>query len=68
MNTGYPAGKKMELRHKGKRYWCSVDVGVDGVLWQFWSSHKWPFYHGHYKQRHLDHRDAWDQFIKWLPI
>lgn len=58
----------MEVKHKGRRYWGTVDADRAGVRWRFWSDHRWPFYHGHYTQRQLDRHDAMRVFIDWLPF
>lgn len=53
---------KLEVWHKGKRYWAHRK----GRRVNFWSSHRWPFFHGHI--------DSWDDdevrqgFYDWLPF
>lgn len=59
---------KAEIRHKGHRYWANFTDTPWGIVWFFWSDHVWPFYHGHYAQRTLDRREAYEQFLKWLPF
>lgn len=57
----------MEVRDGGRRYWGTLRTYLDGYVWLFWSDHTWPFYHGHFKQRTLDRKEAMQKFIAWLP-
>lgn len=59
---------RFEIFYKRRRYWASLVAMPDGVMWKFWSDHKWPFYHGHFKQRVIDKDEAYEQFIDWLPF
>jgi hypothetical protein len=59
--------KKFEVFRGGYRYWASLKAVPGGVRWQFWSSHKWPFYHGHFTQRVMDRDEARDKFLAWIP-
>lgn len=61
-------GLKFEVKHKGQRYWAHLLGGPEGWKWNFWSDHKWPFYHGSYTQKALDRREAHEVFIDWLPF
>jgi len=59
---------KFEVIHKGRRYWAHLFAIRGGYRWNFWSDHKWPFYHGHLDQRVIDKQAAYKQFIAWLPF
>lgn len=61
--------KRMEIFHKGKRYWAHKLRLTDGRFrWKFYSSHKWPFYHGHFTQVVYNLDEAYEKFIEWLPF
>ena len=51
-----------EVFHGGKRYWTHRI----GNRWNFWSSHKGAFYHGHIDTD--DREEAHRGFIRWLPF
>lgn len=56
--------KRMEVKHKGRRYWVSRGPYVG--WYSFWSDHKWPFYHGHFQGDDPD--KVWEAFVSWLPF
>ena len=59
-----------DIRHKGFRYWATLERHpyTGQIWWRFWSSHKWPFFHGSYMQKTVNREDAWQHFIGWLPF
>ena len=53
---------KLVVKHKGKTYWAyRVGKRVN-----FWSSHKWPFFHGHIDS--YDNERVREAFYAWLPF
>jgi hypothetical protein len=62
--------KRFEVFHKGRRYWAHLLPAQYHYKWVFWSDHKWPMYHGSFKQSmaEFDIDVAHDAFIKWLPF
>lgn len=58
---------KLKKVVSGRRYWASMHALPDGVLFKYWSDHRWPFYHGWYKQRVIDRDDAIRHFLEWIP-
>ena len=61
--------RKFEVLNKGKRYWATLGVAPNGkTRMTFWSSHKWPFYHGHYTPDVIEREDCWKKFMAWLPF
>ena len=61
--------RKFDIRHKGFRYWATIgrDPGNGRTRLTFWSSHKWPFYHGHYTPDVIEAEDCWEHFMRWIP-
>lgn len=71
MNVNHQTGepRKFDVTRKGYRYWATLERRLsDGKpQLRFWSSHKWPFYHGNYTPDVLEREDAWQHFIDWIP-
>jgi hypothetical protein len=69
--------RKFDITHKGFRYWATRGLLPRGrpALF-FWSSHPWPFYHGHYIPSRLpppvlseaEREECWQHFVEWLPF
>jgi hypothetical protein len=53
---------KLEVIHKGRRYWAHRV----GRRVNFWSDHRWPFYHGHIDSFEDD--EVREGFYMWLPF
>jgi len=60
------AKRRAVIYRGGFRYWMSKTRLRDGrTRFLFWSSHDWPFYHGHFTTE--DKREAFAQFKRWIP-
>ena len=60
--------KCMSVTRKGHRYWAHGVLTRRGVVWKFWSDHKWPFYHGGITLPESDPEAAARAFVRWLPF
>ena len=57
-----------EVWHKGHRYWAHLLSSRHRWKWNFWSDHRWPFYHGSFTQDRYDRDEALKAFHDWLPF
>ena len=58
--------RKAVVYRNGIRYWMSKGRAPDGRRrFKFWSSHPWPFYHGHVTTD--DKQEAYKKFLEWIP-
>lgn len=55
-----------EVRRGKIRYWASRFTSPRGDVYKFYSSHKWPWYHGHIQTGDRD--EALKAFREWLPF
>lgn len=56
------------VTHKGRRYWMHMLTNGRVWRWNFWSDHKWPFYHGSITLAEPDAIAAARAFLHWLPF
>lgn len=59
---------KLVVYRDGFRYWATKKRQPDGRLrFTFWSSHEWPFYHGHVTLDRMDAKLVRKHFMEWIP-
>jgi len=60
--------RRFVVYRDGFRYWATKSRLHDGrIRFTFWSSHDWPFYHGHYTPDRVSSGDVWNHFLRWIP-